>query len=125
MWLIFKAKMLIVVSKISLDENILFGKIIHHLDPDPEIRKGWEGARFGTRIPHSVLVHDLLDIEIDYSISDTDNGIEFKSPCKINHGPEMNVGFSIPMQTHYRHLKFSCLSSTFKGNRHGYISSLL
>ena len=36
-WLIFKTKLLIFQSKANLDENILFGKITHHLVP--EVRK--------------------------------------------------------------------------------------
>ena len=52
---IFKTEMLIYHSKVDLDGKILFGKI-----------KGecWYGASYGTRIPHSMLVHSLLTIEI-------------------------------------------------------------
>ena len=56
-------KMLIFQSKANLDEKILFGKITHHLDP--EILKSWYEACFGTRIPHSILVYDLLAIELE------------------------------------------------------------
>ena len=34
LWPIFKTKMLICLSKANLDENTLFGKITHHLDPE-------------------------------------------------------------------------------------------
>ena len=40
----------------------------------------------GIKIPHSILVHDLLAIEIKF-ISETDNGIKFEFQCQINHGP--------------------------------------
>ena len=43
-------------------EEILFRKITHHLDP--EIRKILIRACFGTRIRHSILVHNLLATEI-------------------------------------------------------------
>ena len=43
----------------NLDVEILLGKSTHHLDP--EIRKM---LKRGTRIIHSILVHDLLAIEI-------------------------------------------------------------
>ena len=58
---IFKSEMLIYLSKANLDEKILFGKVTHHLDP--EIRKML--VSLGARIPHSVLVCDLLAIEIE------------------------------------------------------------
>ena len=54
MRLIFKTEVLIYQSKAKLDEKVLFGKITHHLDP----------GKFGTRIPHSIVVHDLLAIKI-------------------------------------------------------------
>ena len=57
---IFKAEMLIYQSQANLDEKILFGMIIHHLDP--EIRKMLVNSKL--RIPHSILIHDLLAIEI-------------------------------------------------------------
>ena len=41
----------------------LFVKITHHLDP--EIREMLVGVSIGTRIPHSILVHDLLTIDIE------------------------------------------------------------
>ena len=44
----------------------------------------------GTKIPQSILVHDLLNIEFKL-ISETDSGIEFEYQCQINHGPEGNV----------------------------------
>ena len=52
-----------------------------------------------TKIPHSILVHDLLAIEIKIN-SETAN--EFQ--CKMNHGPELGVEFSIPIQTAYKYL---------------------
>ena len=56
----------------------------------------------GTKIPsHSVLVHELLAIEIEF-IAETDNCIGFEFQYQINHGPERNVEFSIPIQTPYR-----------------------
>ena len=56
---IFKIEMLIFRLKANLDERILFGKIIHHLGLE-----SWQRVHLGTRIPHSILVHDLLAIEI-------------------------------------------------------------
>ena len=31
-------------------------------------------------------------------ISENDNGLEFELKCKIHHGPQWNVEFSIPIQ---------------------------
>ena len=59
---IFKTKMFIYQSKANLDEKILFGKISDHLDP--KIRKALVSACLGTMIPHSILVYNLLAIEI-------------------------------------------------------------
>ena len=47
----------------------------------------------GKKIPHSILVHDLLATELD-SISETGNCIEFVFQCQINYGPEWNVELS-------------------------------
>ena len=44
---IFKTKMLICQSKANLDEKILLGKIIHHLDPI--IRKVFVRGMFGNK----------------------------------------------------------------------------
>ena len=44
MWAIFKTNTLTCHSKAKLDEKILFGKIIHHIDP--EISKMLEGVCF-------------------------------------------------------------------------------
>ena len=44
---IFKSKMLIYQSKANLDEKMLFGKIIHHLDP--KIRKVLVRGMFGNK----------------------------------------------------------------------------
>ena len=49
----FKTELLIYQPKANLDEKILFGKITQHLDP--EIMN-----MLVKRIPHSILVHDLL-----------------------------------------------------------------
>ena len=35
-------------------------------------------------------------------IPETDNCIEFECQCQINHGPEENVEFWIPIKTPYR-----------------------
>ena len=50
------------MSKVNLDEKILFGSIPHLTDP--EIRKMLLKSMFGKKIPHSILVHDLNCIEI-------------------------------------------------------------
>ena len=59
---IIKTEMLVNQSKANLDEIILFHTIIHHLDR--EIRKCWKRVCLGTKIPHSILVNNLLTIEI-------------------------------------------------------------
>ena len=59
---IFKTEMLIYQSKINLHEKILFRKIPHLIDP--EMRKILEKGMFGSKIPHSILVHYLPPIEI-------------------------------------------------------------
>ena len=56
------AELLIYQSKANLVEKILFSEITHFLDPDFR-KKCWEGACFGTRIPYSILFHNLLAIE--------------------------------------------------------------
>ena len=62
---ISKTKMLMYQSKSNLDKKICFGKItIYHLDP--EIREMLARNSFGRRIPHSILVHDLIAIEIKF-----------------------------------------------------------
>ena len=55
----------------------------------------------GTMIAHFSLVHYLL-AKLRF-VPESDNGIEFKLLCHINHGPEWNVEFSIPIQTPYWH----------------------
>ena len=60
---IFKTEMCIYQSKVNLAGKILFGNILHLIDL-LEIRKCWYPACLGTKIPHSVLVHDLPFIEI-------------------------------------------------------------
>ena len=60
--LIFKTKMLILQSKANLDGKILFGRAT--LVIDPEIRKMLEWVRMGTKVPNSILAHDLFAIEI-------------------------------------------------------------
>ena len=62
MWVIFKNQMLNFQSNASLDKRIVFGKINHC--SDLEIRKMLVKACFGTKIPYSILVHDLRAIEI-------------------------------------------------------------
>ena len=57
--IIIQTKMLIFTSKANLDEKTLFGKITHHLDQ--EIRKK---AYLESRIPNSILIHDVLAFEI-------------------------------------------------------------
>ena len=89
--------MLTYQAKANLDENILFGKIIHHLDL--EIRKMLERACLGTRIPHSILVNNLLTIEIKILFLT----LTMQLQCHINHGPEWNVKLSITIQIPYRH----------------------
>ena len=50
-WVIFKTKMFIYQSKANLDEEILFGRITHHLDHsfclDQDIRKTLVKGMFG------------------------------------------------------------------------------
>ena len=62
MWQIFKSKLLIFQSKANLDVKILFGNITQLIDPS--IRKMLERVCLGKRIPNSILVQDLLTIEI-------------------------------------------------------------
>ena len=59
---IFKTNMLTYQSKANLNEKIVFGKITHHLYS--EIRKCWKEHVLGSRMPHSILVYDLLTIDI-------------------------------------------------------------
>ena len=81
--------------------KILFGNIAHVIDP--EIRTMPEQVCLGTKIPHSILVNDLRSLELKF-ISETDNGIECECQCQINHGPEWNKEFSIPIQIPNWHL---------------------
>ena len=48
----------------------------------------------GTRIPHSILIHDLFGIEIQNSMQLSVSEIEFQFQCQVNHGPESNIEFS-------------------------------
>ena len=57
----------------------------------------------GTRSSHSILVHDLLAIEIKILFLKMTIVSEFKFHCQINHGPEWNVEFSIAIEIPYRH----------------------
>ena len=50
----------------------------------------------------SILALDLHAIEIEI-YSESHNGIEYEFPCRIDHGPDWNVEFSIPIQTPYKH----------------------
>ena len=93
--------MFIYQLKVNLDEKILFGSIPDLTDP--EIRKMpgkghvWE-QKF--HIPFWSMISLLLKLE--FSISNW----QCKLQCYINHGPEWNVEFSIPIQTPYEH--FDC-----------------
>ena len=80
MWQIFKTKMLIYHSKAILYVKILFSNITHLVDS--EFRKR---GSVGTKIPHSILVHDLLAIQVK-SISETDNGMSNKSLTRMERG---------------------------------------
>ena len=55
-------EMLIYQSKANLDVKILFGNITRLIAS--EIRRMLDRVCLGTKIPHSILVHDLLAIEI-------------------------------------------------------------
>ena len=46
----------------------------------------------GMRIPCSILVHNLIVIEIQYPTSKTDHCIEFRFQRQVNHGPESLTG---------------------------------
>ena len=80
---IFKNELFIYQSKVNLDEKILFGSIPHLTDP--EIRKMLVKGMFGNK-------------------NSTFHSGPFQ--CHINHGPEWNVEFWIPIQTPYKH--FDC-----------------
>ena len=54
------------------------------------------------KIPQSILVHDLLTIEIKILFLKTDHYIEPKFQNQLNDGPGWKVGFSFPIQTPYR-----------------------
>ena len=91
-----KTKILIFQSKATSKETILFdGKITHQLHP--EITKVLVRSMFGKKNSkfHCVQIYFLSKLN---SISETDNGIQFKLQCDINHGPNWNVEFSIPIQ---------------------------
>ena len=62
MKLIFNTKMLNFKSKANLDEEILFGKITYHLNQ--ETRKILVWGMFGAMIPNSILVYNLLAIDL-------------------------------------------------------------
>ena len=47
----------------------------------------------GIKIPHSILVSDLLAIEIKNFIPETNDGITSTLQCHVNHGPGWNVEF--------------------------------
>ena len=61
--LIFKNEILIYQPKANVDDKILLDKFTHHLHPEIMniLRKMfvWE-----SRIPHSILAHDLVAIQI-------------------------------------------------------------
>ena len=93
----FKTKILILQSKGNLYEKILYGKITHLVGQ--ELSKMLVGGMFGNGSstfrfgPLSTCYWNY------YSISETNYWIKGKSQCHINHGPELNVEFSIPIQT--------------------------
>ena len=60
---VLKTAMFISQSKAKLDEKISFAKINHCLDPEIKIMLTRGCLR--TRILHSFLVHNLLNIEIE------------------------------------------------------------
>ena len=67
MRLIFKTTMLIYPSKANLDEDIWFGKITNHLDPESRKieRKMLAKDMFGKEDPHFILVYDFaIEIKI-------------------------------------------------------------
>ena len=51
-----------------------------------KLEKRLSGTCMRTRIPRAILVHDLLAIEVEISISETENCIELRFQCQINHG---------------------------------------
>ena len=57
-----KIEMLTFQLNANVEVKILFGKIIHRVDP--KVRKILVGACMGTRIPHSMVFHDLVATEI-------------------------------------------------------------
>ena len=70
--------MLIYQSRANLDVKISFGITSHLIEQ--KIRKMLERVFMGTKIPHSILVHDLLAIEIKI-YSETANGTGFEFQC--------------------------------------------
>ena len=90
--------MLICQSKVNLDEKILFGDTL--LLTGPEIRKNaGEEACQGTKIPHSIVIHDLPSIEI--RILFLKLAMQTSMPHKS--WTRMECGISILIQTRYRH----------------------
>ena len=69
-------------------------------------------AYLGTKIPNSIPVHGLLATEIKI-LCQTDDGIELKLQCYINHGPEWSVEFSISIQIPYRHFSYCWVLKMF------------
>ena len=65
--MIFKTKILINQSKVNLDEKILFGDVNLHLDREKG-KKTCKRFLWESKIPLSILVHDLCGIEV-YIIS--------------------------------------------------------
>ena len=60
---IFETKISMYQSKAKLAAKILFGNITNLIDP--EIKKMIKGICLRTKLSHSILVHDLLAIEIE------------------------------------------------------------
>ena len=83
-WL-FTIEMLIYSSKAKSDMTILFGKITHRYDPNitKTSTRGQMKHKFYT--PFCFMIYLLVKLN---SISETDNCIEYKFQCQLNHGPE-------------------------------------
>ena len=115
---IFKTEVLIYQSKGDLHEKILFDKVARHLEP--EIRKCLKGACLGTKIPNTILVHNLLTIEVKVLFLKLTilTSMPHKSWARMERG--IFYSYTIPLQAFFYLLgledvgfyqtKFSCLS---------------
>ena len=92
-----------------------FGFITHLMDSDAGKENAGKGFAWKTRF-HTLFWSMIYLLFKSKSISETDNSLEFE--CHINHGPEWNIGFSIPIQTSYRHFSnvWALKTSDFKQN---------